>query len=85
MQSASNKVTMLHTIKLKPGQAHAVRVGMFESTMSTPQLQVTSHPDIGDRLGISVTKLDETGDYVLICHIQNFSNEPTSVTIRSAE
>lgn len=85
MHNAPQKVDTPRVITLKPGESQAVRIGIFESTMPTPRLAVDSTPHLGEQLGVSVTRLDEDGDYTLICHIQNFSDHPADVTIRSTE
>ena len=83
--SQSENIDILHVVRLDPNESAATRIGIFEATIPAPSLQITSHPDIGDRLGVSITKLDEDGDYILMCHVQNFSSQVCEVTIRSAE
>lgn len=79
------EVDILHVVQLEPGGSATARIGIFEATIPTPSLHIISHPDIGDRLGVSITKLDEDGDYILMCHVQNFSPQVCDITIRSAE
>ncbi len=85
MQNTMQRVDIFHVINLQPGESATVRIGIFESTIPAPQLHVKPHPNIGDRLGVSITKLDEGGDYILMCHVQNFSSTACNVIVRSAE
>lgn len=84
-QNQSQKVDILRAVRLKPNESATARIGIFEESIPAPSLHIKSHPDIGDRLGVSITKLDEDGDYILMCHVQNFSSQVCDVTIRSAE
>ena len=74
-----------YMVRLKAGEAKTTPIGVFESTMPTPKIFVTSRPDIGDRLGVSFIRVDEASDYTVTCCVQNFSDESCDVTIRSAE
>lgn len=76
---------VLRTVRLRADQSTTVHIGLFESSIPTPEIDITSHPDINDSLGVFITKQDEDGDYILSCRLQNFSTQPCTVTIRSAE
>lgn len=81
----AEKLGVFKTVRLRAEGAAAVPIGLFESTIEPPQISFTPHPDIGDRLGVSIIKQEDHGDYILLCRLQNFSAQPCTVIIRSSE
>lgn len=60
-------------------------IGVYEAIIPEPHLHARVEPDLGDLVTISQNRVDENGDYTLICNIQNYSNQPCRVTISAAK
>ncbi len=75
-QAASDK-----GVRVEPKGMSDVTVGLYEASFPRPRLWMCSDPDLGDLVAVSREWIEEDGDYRLVCHVQNFGDQPCEVTI----
>ncbi len=68
-------------LTLKPNAGREVLLGLYEKGLSSPQFEIRTEPEPGDDLKYSIARLNEAGEYRLVCYLQNFSAQTCHVTI----
>ena len=75
---------IIDTVTVGPYGLATLHIGIYETVIPEPELQVTIDPAIDNLLSSSLERLEtdeDEGEYELIYHFQNYSSQPCKVTV----
>lgn len=85
-QQALNKQKVFDVVALPPKGFAQIIIGIYESIIPPPTLQAHITPKTADdEVDILPAKIDENGDYTLICLVRNHSKQACIVSIGAAD
>jgi|GEM_PF-3930456 len=73
------------TVALPPNGFAKIVIGIYESIIPMPALQANIEPALGETVDIMPARIDENGDYTLICMVRNRSKQACIVSIGAAD
>jgi hypothetical protein len=72
---------ILADIILRPGQDRKVELGIYESCIPEPKVSLKFEPDLQQDITVLQTKIDDEGEYRLVCYLESFADRTCHVTI----
>jgi hypothetical protein len=75
-------VYVIGCVTVKPHEKKSMLLGLYENTLSEPDLSLEFVPDVGQAMGARLERSDDDDLYCLVYSFHNKSNQTCMVTVR---